>query len=340
VRAGVIGAAGYTGGELLRLLLGHPRLEVVFATSGRWAGRPVAAAHPNLRKRTTLAFSPHERASAVDVLFLAAPHGAAAEAIDRWSRLADVVIDLSADFRLRSTDEYERRYRRPHPAPAWLDRFVTGLPELHRDALRGATHVAVPGCIATAAILALRPAAAAGLLQGETVVTALIGSSAAGATPGPSGHHPERSGAMRLFQPAGHRHEAEVEQACGGHVRIGGVAVEAVRGVSAVCQATPARPLSETDLWRAYRASYGAEPFVRLVSQRQGVYQLPEPKVVMGSNYCDVGFSVTGDGCRLTLLAALDNLMKGSAGNAVQCLNLVAGWDEATGLEFAGLHPV
>jgi LysW-gamma-L-alpha-aminoadipyl-6-phosphate/LysW-L-glutamyl-5-phosphate reductase len=338
VRAGVIGAAGYTGGEVLRLLLGHPRVEVVFATSDRWAGRPVASVHPNLRSRTALTFTAHDQATAVDVLFLAAPHGTAMHAIERWSRLAGVVVDLSADFRLRNPDEYERRYRHPHPAPQWLGRFVTGLPELARAELRCATHVAVPGCIATAAILALRPAAR--LLNGETVVTALIGSSAAGMRPGPSSHHPERSGAMRLFQPAGHRHEAEVAQACGTEVRIGGIAVEAVRGVSAVCQAVAAHPQSEADLWRAYRASYSLEPFVRVVSQHRGVYQLPEPKVVMGSNYCDVGFSVSDDGCRITLLAALDNLVKGSAGNAVQCLNIMAGWDETLGLEFPGLHPV
>ncbi|WP_258574197.1 N-acetyl-gamma-glutamyl-phosphate reductase [Actinomadura parmotrematis] len=338
VRAGVVGASGYIGGELLRLLLGHPHVEVAVATSARLAGRPVDAAHPNLRGFTDLTLVAPDALEPVDVLFTAAPHTETMARMPEFLGLAEQVVDLSADFRLRDPAVFARYYGEPHAAPGLLGGFACGLPELHRKELADADRVSVPGCMATAAILALAPAAAAGLIGPDVVVDARTGSSGSGATAGPANTHAERSGALRVFAPAGHRHEAEIAQATGLDVRMTATGVEAVRGVQVVCHAKLAGGAGERDLWRAYRERYAGEPFVRLVARRRGPHRLPDPKILAGSNLCDVGFAVDGRG-GATLVAALDNLVKGGAGGAVQSLNVRRGWPERTGLAFPGLHP-
>ena len=335
----VVGAGGYIGGELLRLVLGHPELELVQATSDSNAGQPVHSVHPNLRRLTSLAFTPHDAAAPADVLFLALPHGETWGRIDSLAALGRIVVDLSADFRLRDLRAYERWYGGPHPHPRLVERFVPGLPELHRERLGGATWISVPGCMATAAILALRPLAEEGLVDGEVLVDARAGSSGSGNRLTPAGHHAERSGVVRMYEPVGHRHQAEVEEACGVRVRMSVTAVEAVRGVQVVAHVRPVRPLRERDLWAVYRRRYADEPFVRLVAQRRGIHRWPEPKILSGSNFCDVGFAVDDDGCRVVAISALDNLVKGGAGGAVQSVNVAAGFAETAGLEFAGLHP-
>jgi len=341
MKVAIVGGSGYVGGELLRLLVRHPEVEVAQVTSDSMAGKPVARAHPNLRRATELAFSPHAKLGRADVTFLATPHG---ESVARVPGLLDaggIVIDLSADFRLRDPAAYPRYYHREHPRPALLAEAVYGLPELHREALRSARLIAVPGCIATAAILALHPLAAAGALADRPVVVdAKTGSSASGQEPGPAGTHAERSGVMRAYAPAGHRHTAEIEQEVGATVALSCHAVEAVRGVLATAHAFVARPLDDTALWRLYRGRYAAEPFVRIVHDADGIHREPEPKILAGTNFCDVGFASDAHAGRVVAIAALDNLMKGAAGAAVQCLNVRAGWPETTGLEFAGLHPI
>ncbi|MFI6515522.1 N-acetyl-gamma-glutamyl-phosphate reductase [Spirillospora sp. NPDC050679] len=339
VRAGVVGASGYIGGELLRLLLGHPRVEVAAATSARLAGRRVDTAHPNLRGVTDLAFASPEPLEPVDVLFLAAPHTQTMARMPEFLGLAEQVVDLSADFRLRDPAVFARYYGEPHTAPGLLDGFACGLPELYRKELAEADRISVPGCMATAAILALAPVAAAGLIGPDVVVDARTGSSGSGATAGPANTHAERSGALRVFAPAGHRHEAEIAQATGLAVRMTATGVEAVRGVQVLCHVRLAEGAGERDLWRAYRERYAGEPFVRLVARRRGPHRLPDPKILAGSNFCDVGFAVDGRG-GATLVAALDNLVKGGAGGAVQAFNVRRGWPERTGLGFPGLHPV
>jgi [amino group carrier protein]-6-phospho-L-2-aminoadipate/5-phospho-L-glutamate reductase len=340
VQAAIVGGSGYVGGELVRLLLGHPRVEVAQVTSDRLAGQPVSEAHPNLRRRTNLRFVRHEEVEPCDALLLAMPHGTAMRMLPRWLPLAPRIFDLSADFRLRSPRVYEAYYGTSHDRPEWLGRFVPGIPEIFRDELRHATHVSVPGCMATAALLALHPVAAEGLVGGEVVIDARTGSSGSGRESRAANVHAERSGAMRVFSPTGHRHEAEVSQLCSVPVRMTATGVEAVRGVQTVLHVPAARRCEEKEIWTIYRRYYGDEPFVRLMSQRVGLYRLPEPKILCGSNYCDVGFAISGDGCHLVLVSALDNLVKGGAGNAVQCLNIACGWDEREGLDFAGLHPV
>jgi N-acetyl-gamma-glutamyl-phosphate/LysW-gamma-L-alpha-aminoadipyl-6-phosphate reductase len=339
MRASVVGASGYIGGELVRLLLQHPDVDLAQATSTRYGGRPLKAAHPNLRDQTDLCFVTEDELTPCDALFLAVPHGASMGAMERWSALAPVVVDLSADFRLNDPARRARYYRGPAPAPDWLARFEPGIPELNRERLRGATHITVPGCMANAAILALHPLTAAGLIESAVLVDARTGSSGGGRTPDEGSHHPERSGAMRMAKPHGHRHTAEIEQACGARVHMSVTAVEAVRGVQVACHVSPARRVSERELWALYRDAYRDEPFVRLVRERAALNRMPDPKILGGTNFCDVGLTLNADGDHLVVVAALDNLVKGGAGNALQCVNIAAGWDETAGLQFAGLHP-
>jgi N-acetyl-gamma-glutamyl-phosphate/LysW-gamma-L-alpha-aminoadipyl-6-phosphate reductase len=251
--------------------------------------------------------------------------------------LARHVIDLSADFRLRDPAKYEHWYGVAHAAPDLLGDFVTGLPEVNRGQLRVADRVAMPGCTATATMLALWPLAAETLIERSVFVDARSGSSGAGRG---GSSHAERSGAMRVFAPLRHRHDAEVAQLTGLDVHGTATAVEAVRGVQVLCRAQARADVDERKLRGLYRDYYGDEPFIRIVAHRRGAYRHPEPKILIGSNYCDIGFAVDADSGRLVLIAALDNLVKGAAGGAVQCLNLRIGSAERTGLEFSGLHPV
>jgi N-acetyl-gamma-glutamyl-phosphate/LysW-gamma-L-alpha-aminoadipyl-6-phosphate reductase len=277
-----------------------------------------------------------------DVLFLALPHGEAQRRIEYFAGLAPRIVDLSADFRLRDAGVYRQRYGEEHRAPDWLSRFTYGLPEVYREELRGSCYVSGVGCNATAAILALLPLVRAGLLRDDRpiVVDVKAGSSEGGATPGPASHHPERSGAVRSFAPTGHRHEAEVVQALGrDDIYLSVTSIELVRGVLATAHAWVQPGLNDKDLWRAYRATYGQEPFVRIVHERSGIYRHPEPKLLAGTNLADVGWDLDPGTGRLVALAAIDNLGKGAAGSAVQCLNLMMGWEETAGLSFVGLHP-
>jgi len=340
VKVAVVGGSGYIGGELLRLLLGHSEVEVVQTTSDSRAGEPVWAAHPNLRDVSRLRFAPHEDLDRVEAAFVALPHGVAADRIEELAERAELVVDLSSDFRLQKPGDYDRYYGREHPRPELLGDFTPGIPELHRDALRSATRIAVPGCMANAAILALHPLAQAGLLDEGVIVDARTGSSGGGAVAGAASHHPERSGVMRVYRPLGHRHEPEISQVVGVPVRMSTTAVGAVRGVQVVAHLTLNRAVEENDLRRIYAGAYGEEPFVRVVAQRRGVHRLPEPRITTGSNFCDVGFACGTAGREVVALGALDNLMKGGAGNAVQSFNIAAGLKERTALEFAGLYPV
>ncbi|WP_181796880.1 N-acetyl-gamma-glutamyl-phosphate reductase [Streptomyces sp. WELS2] len=343
LRVAVVGASGYIGGELLRLLLGHPRVTVTVATSGRFAGKRVDGPHPNLRGTTDLTFLGTDRLAAAkgeyDVLFLATPHKETMGRMPEYLSLADQVIDLSGDFRLRDPKVYERHYGVPHTAPELIPGFTTGLPEWHREEIRGSDRVSVPGCMATAGVLALRPLSEAGLIRGEVQVDARTGSSGSGVSAGSANLHAERSGAMRIFAPNSHRHQAEIAQATGLPVRMTATGVEAVRGVQVLCRVSLTDGADERALRRAYREAYADEPFVRVVAQKRGLYRLPEPKILSGSNYCDVGFEIDEESGTALVVGALDNLVKGGAGNAVQCLNVRHGWPERLGLEFTGLHP-
>ncbi|MGP4022491.1 N-acetyl-gamma-glutamyl-phosphate reductase [Actinomadura sp. 3N407] len=334
IRVSVMGAAGYLGGELLRLLIGHPGTVVAQAVSTRFPGRRVDSVHPNLRARTDLPFSAPDDLDACDVLLMATPHKATMTLLPEVRGRAGTVIDLSGDFRTPDPAVYERYYGVPHVAPELLGEFVPGVPEMFRAELAKADLISVPGCTATASILALLPLT--GLIGPDVQIDARTGSSGSGALAGNANLHAERSGAMRVFAPVRHRHETEVSRLTRLNARMTATGVEAVRGVQVVCHATGAA--TEKTLRRAYRERYASEPFVRVVAHRTGTHRLPDPKLLSGSNYCDVGFAVDGD--RITAIGALDNLVKGGAGAAVQCLNIRTGQPETLGLGFPGLHPI
>ncbi len=347
LRVSIVGGSGYGGGELIRLLLGHPGVEIAQVTSESHAGEYVHSLHPNLRpvggRVQAIRFTALSELAPCDVLFLALPHGQAQRRIEQLARLAPRIIDLSADFRLSDPQTYAATYGEPHAAPEWLSRFNYGLPEANRDALRTTHHASGVGCNATAANLALLPLVRAGLLRADrpVIVDVKAGSSEGGASANAASHHPERAGAVRSFAPTGHRHQAEVRQVTGlADVHLSVTSIELVRGVLATAHAWVQPGLSDKDLWRAYRAAYGSEPFVRIVHERGGIYRHPEPKLLAGTNLADVGWELEPATGRLVALAAIDNLGKGAAGSAVQCMNLMSGFNEATGLGFSGLHPV
>ena len=361
LQVAIVGGSGYTGGELARLLLFHPQVELTQVASSSHAGHYLYSVHPNLRKLSSLRFCRPDDLTSCDLLFLCLPHGMSAREIERYRGIAPRIIDLSADFRLRSARLYEHWYSEPHCASSLLSEAVYGLPELHRAELADATLVSGTGCMATAAILGLAPLYRAGLVNSAIplVVEAKVGSSAAGATPGSGSHHPDRSGAVRSFQPTRHRHSAELIQELGRAagedeprpysgtedgfhqcIAFSATAVELVRGVLITAHVFVNEMVDERTLWRLYREAYQHEPFIRLVKERNGVYRYPEPKILAGSNYCDIGFELDAEQQRVVVIAALDNLMKGAAGNAVQALNCMCGWDETSGLTFPGLHPV
>ncbi len=346
--AAIIGGSGYTGGELLRLLVNHPDVEVEAVTSERFAGKFLHSVHPNLRGATDLKFIGRDGLSGgYDVVFTAVPHGSAMKHMPEYVKLGKKVVDLSADFRLKTSADYVHWYGHEHTCSDLLSKFVYGIAELHRGEMKTADYVSGAGCLATAAILALYPLVKEGLIDpSNIVVDAKVGSSAGGNAPSLDSHHPERAGAVRSYTPTGHRHTAEMMQelAVGGktpNISFTPHAIEMVRGILSTCQVfLKDKDIEEKDIWKAFRGAYGAEPFIRIVKERQGVYRYPEPKILTGSNFCDIGFEKEQGTNRLVVMAAIDNLMKGAAGAAVQNMNIVCGFDEKTGLHDLGFHPI
>ena len=351
ISVSILGASGYTGGELLRLLLDHPHVDIAQVTSERNAGSFVHFTHPNLRGRTRLKFVSAAELERCDLLVLGLPHGGAMGRIDEFAELADRIIDFSADFRLRNPQAYVEWYGKEHSSPNWLGRFVYGLPELFRQQICSAPYVSGVGCNAIASVLAVWPLFFAGLAdpQRDLICEVKVGSSEGGNRSTEATHHPERARAMRSFAPTGHRHMAELLQALaladaedytGTAAHMSATAVDNVRGVLATAHVFVKNGVGERDLWRAYRQTYREEPFMRIVKEKTGIYRYPEPKILSGSNYADVGFELDARTGRVVALCAIDNLVKGAAGSALQSLNLMCGWEETTGLGFTGLHPV
>jgi len=352
VRVGILAASGYIGGELLRLLLQHPEVEVTTATSRRYAGEYVFRVHPNLRGVTELKFSANDAskvAAASDVVFAALPHGESVKIIPQIADAGLRVVDLSADFRLSDRGQYPGWYGYEHPRPDLLEKFVFAIPEINRDQVRGARLVSSPGCMAITAILALAPLfreKALGIDREHVVVDAKVGSSGAGGKPSLSTHFSERFSVVRPYKPAGHRHSAEIEQVLAAmaqervKVSMSAHAVNMVRGILVTSHLFASNAPKPIDVWKAYRSMYTGCYFVRLVRDKQGPFRLPDPKLVVGSNFCDIGFEIEERTGRLVALSATDNLIKGAAGNAIQSMNLMLGLDEKTGLTMAPLHPV
>lgn len=355
MKVSIIGGSGYTGGELMRLLLRHPKVELSQVSSDQNADKFVYKVHPNLRKVSDLKFVPRQKVDACDVLFTAVPHGTSMNLMNDYLKAGTKVVDLSADFRLRDPQDYPRWYGHPHRSPELLKEAVYGLPELHRERIRNARIVSGTGCLAVSAILALYPLFKAGKVDlKHVVVDSKVGSSAAGAEESPSSHHPERAGVVRPYAATMHRHTAEMEQelcfdASGARsadpafrplVSFTGHAVDLVRGISSACHVFLNEDLDDREVWKLYRKEYGGEPFIRIVKEPTGIHRYPEPKLLTGSNLCDIGFERDLHSSRLVVISAIDNLMKGAAGGAVQCMNVMSGFDEREGLRDFGFHPI
>jgi N-acetyl-gamma-glutamyl-phosphate/LysW-gamma-L-alpha-aminoadipyl-6-phosphate reductase len=350
LRIGIVGGTGYVGSELLRLLLLHPQAEVTTVTSRQSAGEYVFNVHPNLRGLTQLKFVPLDTVELqknCDLVFTATPHGGSVNLVPKLLEAGLKVIDMSADFRLKNPDDYDKWYGWKHTNPQLLKEAAYGLPELHREEIKGASLVACPGCMATATILALAPFVKADLIEkSRVVVDVKIGSSGGGSKPTIASHHPERFGGVRPYKVAGHRHIAEIEQELNNlsaepvTVSFTPHAVNMVRGILSTIHVFPKNPLATKDVWKTLRSQYEGEPFIRFVKYLKGTYQLPDPKVTLGTNFCDIGFELDPHANRLLLFSAIDNMVKGASGQGVQCLNIMLGIDETTGVKSTGFHPM
>jgi N-acetyl-gamma-glutamyl-phosphate reductase len=328
VKAAVAGANGYAGMTLVNLLARHPGVELAQLTSRSYAGQPYTAVFPLLDQPGSFVEEPDP--GQVDVIFSCLPHNAGAARIASWFDAGVRVIDMSADFRLKDPALYPKWYKQEHPAPALLPEAVFGLPELHAREIRDARLVAVPGCHSTAAILALAPAVASGLIGQDVVVDSKTGVSGAGRSPGPGVHFSEINESTHAYSVAGHRHAPEVFQelgllAGGNPPRITLVThlLPMIRGILVTCYFDMQGSLDQ--LRDAYREFYKAAPFTRLLPQP------PQTRLVSHSNYCVI--NVAGQGDKAVVTAAIDNLMKGASGQGVECFNLAFGFNRCQGLE-------
>ncbi len=359
IHACILGATGYGGGELMRLLSQHPTVTGIDGTSRNRSGEPFHAAHPHLRGIVEGDFTEKPDWAALGkaehpVLFAAMPHG---EFAAQWPALNEdivasglegrlVVIDLSGDFRLADADAFQRYYGHAHPCPEWLGRFHYGLPEARGSGPRGSgprgsgatrrdtTLIANPGCFATAVQLALAPLRD---LQnpGAISVFAVTGSSGSGASPSATTHHPSRAHDFRAYKLDGHQHLGEVEQlfsTVGGRdIHLVTHSAPMVRGIFVTAQFSMPAGMNGKSLMDAYSAFYREAPFVRLVDGS------PRVAAVVGSNFCDIGVQVNGDA--VIVMSAIDNLVKGMSGQAIQNMNIALGLPQTTGLLQAPLYP-
>jgi N-acetyl-gamma-glutamyl-phosphate/LysW-gamma-L-alpha-aminoadipyl-6-phosphate reductase len=347
-RAVLIGGTGYGGAEILRRLLFHPQVEVTRVTAADNIGKRVSEVHLNLAGLTDLTFqslSPLEAVAGADVAFLAMPHKTTARVVLELLDSGVRIVDLSGDFRLRDAAAYERFYGAAHPRPQTLTEglFTYGLPELNRDAIRKARYVASPGCFATTIALGLLPLAKGGLLIGAVQSVAATGSSGSGANPQLTTHHPLRAANLRTYKPLEHQHVPEILQtlASAGATSLSlefvPISAPLPRGIFATSFAEVPEGTSAEHLKTLWASTFAGEPFVRVVQGRQ-----PEVVAVAGSNYVETGFVLgpsTGGTRRVVCFSALDNLVKGGAGQAVQSFNLMMGFEESLTLREPGLWP-
>lgn len=348
MRVAIIGGSGYAGGELLRLLLLHPETEIEQVTSSTYAGEFVYNIHPNLRGFTNLKFSkcnPETIVDTCETVFLATPHGVSKDIVPLLRNDKLNIVDLSADFRLRNPEDYPKWYGWEHPYPSLLEKAVYGLPELYRASIQRAKLVACPGCMAGATILALSPLIKNQLIDTRHIIVDVkIGSSGGGSLPTHANHHTERFGGVHPYQVSGHRHIAEIEQEistlCDQKVSVGFTphAVNMARGILVTAHLWFNEPFSERDVWMAYREMYKDQPFIRFVKSKKGLHRLPDPRNVVGTNFCDIGFELDNHVSRLVVFSSIDNMVKGASGQAVQCFNIMNGFDERTGLNLIGSH--
>jgi N-acetyl-gamma-glutamyl-phosphate reductase len=333
-RIGVVGASGYAGAELLRLCAQHPHLEVCVATGDTQAGLELGALYPSLAAAyPRMAFTTYDPAEldGLDLVFLALPHGASAQLMAELRKRVPAVVDLGADFRLHDAALYPAWYGEEHPAPEMLGEFVYGLPELFRDDLQAAKAIAAPGCYPTAAALPLAPLVREGLIDPTgIVVDAASGVSGAGRGKYPYAGTNEDFVAYGLLD---HRHTPEIEQAIGGQVIFTPHLAPMNRGILATCYARPTGETSTVALLEVLGDFYTDEPFV-VVSERP-----PSTKSTLGSNTAHLTARFDDRTGWVVALCAIDNLVKGAAGQAIQCANLALGHEESEGLPVAAVYP-
>lgn len=337
IRVAICGGSGYGGSELLRILLFHPNVEVVFVTANEHAGKRVGEVHKNLYGLTDLSFVKQpETFGEVACVFFALPHGQAMSLVPTLPPNVKA-IDLSGDFRLRDQAAFEKHYKQAHTAMDAQSEFVYGLTETNREAVRRARLIANPGCFATATLLGLAPLVANGLVAGRVVVDAKTGSSGSGAKAAANTHHPQRMTSFYAYKPFTHQHVPEIEQELN---HVGDWTNELVfmthslpvaRGIFASIYAESKRELTEAELREICAEYYRDSFFIRLVDGS------PDINWVKATNFCDLGFAARGK--QLVVFSALDNLVKGAAGQAVQNMNLMFGLDEKTGLLLVGTNP-
>ena len=340
IRVGIFGGSGYGGAELLRILLFHPRAEVELVTANEHAGKGVGEVHRNLNGLTGLSFAKapedFEALRELDCVFLALPHGQALEIAPRLPPSLKVV-DLSGDFRLDSAEEFAAHYGREHTAQQLQREFVYGLTEVNREKIKAARLVSNPGCFATATLLGLAPLVAAGEITGRVVVDAKTGSSGSGAKPAANTHHPQRSNSFYAYKPFAHQHVPEIEQT----LRAVGDwtsdlvfmthSLPVARGIFASVYVETKRDFTAEEARGLFAEFYEGSFFVRLVNGS------PDINWVKTTNFCDI--AVAARGRHLVVFTAIDNLVKGAAGQAVQNMNLMFGLEEKTGLLLPGSNP-
>jgi N-acetyl-gamma-glutamyl-phosphate reductase len=344
-RVGILNVTGYAGSELARLLHGHPDIELAAVTGRSGAGKRLPEVFPHLWQ-VDLPIADSLDGASVDVVLSALPHAAAAEQLVPYIERGMPVVDLSADFRLKRVDEYEAHYTVTHPAPELLRRAVFGLPELHRDEIARSDLIAAPGCHSTGVILALAPAVAAGLVEPDVIADTKTGLSGAGRGLALNVHFSEADESVAAYGLDGHRHLPEMTQELGGLAEAPAPRITFVphyipmtRGILSTCYAQPKGRLAEMDApaaraeLRLYEEFYAGAPFVRVADGP------PSTKHVMGTNFALVHPSVHPGTGRVVVTCAIDNLGKGAAGAAVQCLNLRLGMPETAGLQQIALFP-
>ena len=352
-RVAIIGGSGLIGGELLRLLLQHRYVEIVCVTSREFKGEYVFRVHPNLRGYINLRFIEPKIDKILkyepDVVFLAVPHGQSIKYTPKLLECGLKVIDLSADFRLKDPNAYVYWYgwKNPHPYPDLLQKAVYGLPELHRDELVNAKLIAVPGCIATASILSLAPVVKNKIVDTTSIIIDVkIGSSGAGLSKSIVDIHSLRTYTVRPYKPTNHRHIAEIEQElsrlcnCNVKVLLTPHAIDIVRGIYTTSYAKYINDIDEPTLWKVYRSMYSNCMFIRIVKDRLGLARYPNIKYVLGTNLVDLGFEIDKRTSKLILFAAIDNLVRGGAGQAIQAFNISQNYPEDEGLRLIPIHPL
>ncbi|MFO0751849.1 MAG: N-acetyl-gamma-glutamyl-phosphate reductase [Thermodesulfovibrionales bacterium] len=345
IKAAICGGSGYTGAELLRILLLHPGAEITAVTSEQSAGKRVTDLFPHLHRYSSLKYEPLNKDALLekaDVFFMALPHAASQEAVDFFYRKGKRVIDLSADYRLADAAVYEEWYKTPHHYKETLRDAVYGLPELHRERIGKAGIVANPGCYPTSAILGLTPALREGLVDPSTlVVDSKSGTSGAGRKADVTVSYCEVNEGFKAYGIAAHRHTPEIEQelsaVAGGRITLDFTPhlVPMDRGILSTMYGRLRREVETAEVLALYRETYKAEPFVNVLEEN--VY--PNVKNVRGSNYCEIGIKVNKRTNTLIVVSAIDNLVKGASGQAVQNMNLMLGFGETTALESPALYP-